>query len=206
MVDSTHQSTRDQPIQSSQPESSNHGVHSAVHDTWGVGRELALAENSVFKTIDSLPGLQLVGHPHQTPKQDMLTHAKQDVGQPLWDKNAYDISTTQHGNFGCAASVSAVVRQAQHSHIDQVSVIGLSDQLEHDHWQPHSINDAKPGDVIIGLRSPDTYGPGAHTGIVGPNGTEFDNGPKDKWEQGKLSAWNTNNFPYRLYTLSPPSS
>jgi hypothetical protein len=95
-----------------------------------------------------------------------LAAAKADVGKAMWKQIDGGASG---GNEGCAATVSAILDQAGAANVSEMGVSNLQASLEKQGWTQTTT--PKPGDVVMG------YGglSSAHTGIVGENGTVFDN-------------------------------
>ncbi|HEY9772674.1 MAG TPA: hypothetical protein V6C81_02570 [Planktothrix sp.] len=128
----------------------------------------------------------------------ILVHADHNVGQQLWRKYMSD------GNLGCAASVANVLNQAGFSYANSMSVRGLEDQLLSHGWHYDSTPHA--GDVVTGYRGGSTSG-SAHCGIVGQNGTSYDNHSSNgEWLPDSLSRWNTSSFHAGVHFLRPPGS
>ncbi|MBS1990463.1 MAG: hypothetical protein JSS83_08095 [Cyanobacteria bacterium SZAS LIN-3] len=121
--------------------------------------------------------------------------AKNDVGQQLW-------RGTNHGasgaNLGCAASVSTALREAGVSRVSEMECHRLQAALQKEGWT--ITNTPSPGDVVFGYGGVSR----AHVGIVGENGTVFDNhSSTGQWSQDSLSyfsRWNQNVF------LHPPQA
>jgi hypothetical protein len=136
--------------------------------------------------------------------------AKADQGKELWTQYA---AATENGNLGCAASVSAALRQAQAvpGNFNELSVYGLDQHLEGQGWQKVDFNHRQPGDVIIAYRTDDpaaSQGGGAHTGIVGDGGATYSNSSNSgQWSYNDANSWVPPNGGYRnVYVLRPPGS
>jgi len=120
-------------------------------------------------------------------------NAQNDLGQKLWGNYAKD---TVNGEYGCAASVSKVLEDSGYSYADSPVVYTLQQQLKNQGWTP--TNTPEPGDVVFGYRTDpsNSTGSGAHTGIVGPDDTVYNNvSPGETWQQTPLSDWNSDKFP-----------
>jgi len=105
------------------------------------------------------------------------THA--DVHQEMWRQTNHGASGAREG---CAASVSSVLRQAGVSNVHEMECHRLQAALQKEGWTVS--HTPQPGDVVFG------YGglSRAHVGIVGENGTAFDNhSSTGQWSQDKLS-------------------
>lgn len=134
-------------------------------------------------------------------QRSILAAAAQSEGQQLWQEVQNGASG---GNLGCAASVSAILNMANigdfagsDTQFDNLNVVGLRQRLLALGWTEHT--DARPGDVVIAFGGMSD----GHTGIVGPNGTVYQNKSSEGgvWRQGDLSYfenWNQVTF------LSPP--
>lgn len=134
-------------------------------------------------------------------QRSILAAAAQSEGQQLWREVQNGASG---GNLGCAASVSEILNMANigdfagaDTQFDNLNVVGLRQRLLELGWTEHT--DARPGDVVIAFGGMSD----GHTGIVGPNGTVYQNKSSEGgvWRQGDLSYfenWNQVTF------LRPP--
>lgn len=125
--------------------------------------------------------------------------AKANLGQQLWRNHA---AATEWGNLGCAAAVSAVLRDAGVARIDELSVVGLAAKLKSQGWQARSFDQRQPGDVIIAT------GPRhGHTGVVGEHrDITYDNHSSNgRWSQDSAGYWTRGRWP-TVYVLRPPSA
>lgn len=125
----------------------------------------------------------------------ILAAAQADVGKAMWKQIDGGASG---GNEGCAASVSAVLDQAGAANVSEMAVTNLQASLEKQGWTQTTT--PKPGDVVMG------YGglSSAHTGIVGQNGTVFDNhSSTGTFQQDSLSYFQNWN---KVVFLTPPAS
>jgi hypothetical protein len=109
---------------------------------------------------------------------------------------------TNHGasgaNLGCAASVSAVLRDAGVSKVSEMECHRLQAALQQEGWTV--TNTPSPGDVVFG------YGglSKAHVGIVDQNGGVMDNhSSTGQWSQDSLSYFNNWN---QTVFLHPPQA
>jgi hypothetical protein len=129
-------------------------------------------------------------------------NAAADVGQQMWTHYG-DNKDVQNGKYGCAASVSEVLQQSGYAYADSTTVQGLQQELQAKGWS--TTTTPQPGDVVLGYRGtgPDSLGEGAHTGIVGPGQTVFNN-KSGTWEQTPLGDFNSANFPGGVTYLHPP--
>ena len=112
------------------------------------------------------------------------------------------------GRLGCAASVSGVLKKAGFDYANSTLVYGLHKQLTQNGWQKFPISEARPGDVVIGIRrsSWKNGGGGSHIGIVGEGNTSFHNSSaRRQWFKDKLSSWNSSRYRLGVYVLRPPS-
>lgn len=104
---------------------------------------------------------------------------------------------------GCAASVSAILNGAGVANVNEMTVVGLEQELLRQGWTIDTV--ARPGDVVVGYGGKSS----GHTGIVGTDGTVYDNKSYDadmnvygQWQQESLDYfenWNTVRF------LRPPA-
>ncbi|MBI2812144.1 MAG: CHAP domain-containing protein [Candidatus Melainabacteria bacterium] len=104
---------------------------------------------------------------------------------------------------GCAASVSAILNGAGVANVNEMTVGGLEQELLRQGWTIDTV--ARPGDVVVGYGGKSS----GHTGIVGTDGTVYDNKSYDdnlnvsgQWQQESLDyfqSWNTVRF------LRPPA-
>ncbi len=157
------------------------------------------AGSNMYKLAESR--LQNLGDINVTDAQGkIIAAASRDVGQAMWQKYL------NGGRLGCAASVSAVLNEAGFSYATAVGVSALQDQLMAHGWTV--THEPQPGDVICGYRKPKGSGVGgaAHTGIVGPNGTSWDNHSGSKvWSHDPLSVWNNSSYRSGVVFLKPPA-
>ncbi len=124
------------------------------------------AYNPGFSGQAGFDGYNDTVDPNNEAQSSILAACEQDVGHAMWKQIDGGASG---GNEGCAASVSAVLDQAGAANVSEMECHHLQSSLQGQGW---SITDKpQPGDVVIG------YGglSAAHTGIVGKNGTVFDN-------------------------------
>ena len=128
----------------------------------------------------------------------ILGDAQSDIGQKEWTTTSEDRSVCENGEDGCAASVSAVLRQAGVYNGDQTSVQGLQTSLQSQGWTVDKT--PQPGDVILaydGISS-------GHCGIVGQNGTAFMNASSTgEWTPTTVNYF-TSNWREVVY-LHPPA-
>lgn len=136
--------------------------------------------------------------------------AKADVGKALWTQYA---AATENGNLGCAASVSYALRQAQAvpGNFNELSVYGLDQKLSGMGWKKVDYEHRQPGDVIIAYRTTNpaaSVGGGAHTGIVGENGTTYSNSSSSgQWSVNSPDSWRPPNGGYKVvYVLRAPGN
>lgn len=90
--------------------------------------------------------------------------AGRSLGRSLWAETP-DAGLCDHGNMGCAASVSKVLQENGIAYADSASVRELRDQLTGHGWQQlEGLQAAQEGDVIYA-----DDGTNQHVGIVGRN-------------------------------------
>ncbi len=137
-------------------------------------------------TVSSLPPVelnldQIIPNPYKPGEFGSYIKdvAKQHVGEQMWN---HPTNYMSNGEFGCAASVSNVLKLAGIDFPGSASVQGLRAELfkldpakykvEVVPWEQR-----KPGDILLLGSTPGSYqsGGGAHTGIIGENGTFYDN-------------------------------
>jgi hypothetical protein len=129
----------------------------------------------------------------------IVAAARGNLGQALWRNHA---AATEWGNLGCAASVSAVLRDAGVANVDQLGVEGLASALKNQGWRAYSFEQRQPGDVIIALGPRD-----GHTGVVGENrDVTYDNhSSTGRWSPDHASYWRSGRWP-TVYVMRPPSA
>ncbi|MBI2812011.1 MAG: hypothetical protein HYX67_14440 [Candidatus Melainabacteria bacterium] len=143
------------------------------------------AYNPGFSGQAGFDGYDATVDPNNQTQNSILDTAATDVGHAMWKQINGGASG---GNEGCAASVSAVLDQAGVANVSEMECHHLQSALQGQGWS--LTNKPQPGDVVIG------YGglSAAHTGIVGKNGTVFDNhSSTGTWQQDQLSYfknWN----------------
>jgi hypothetical protein len=123
--------------------------------------------------------------------------AEQDLGKSMWTN--FPAASAEEG---CAASVSQVLDDAGVAHLTPGQGDALCSTMQSDlQKQGWTVTDKpQPGDVVIG------YGglSSAHTGIVGKNGTVYDNhsstGKFSKDNLSYFSNWN------KVVFLRPPDA
>ncbi|HEY9793760.1 MAG TPA: hypothetical protein V6D22_25415, partial [Candidatus Obscuribacterales bacterium] len=123
--------------------------------------------------------------------------ARADVGTALWRG---DLGS---GNLGCASSVSNVLRQSGVANVRELSVNGLSHQLQRRGWRATSFENRQPGDVII-VDGGSRHG---HTGVVGENAsvTYNNHSGSGRWSRDDANYWYRRARGQRLYVLRAPS-
>lgn len=104
--------------------------------------------------------------PNNQTQSNIMSALQQDVGKAMWKQIDGGASG---GNEGCAATVSAVLDQAGAANVSEMECHHLQAALQNQGWSLTTKPQA--GDVVIGYGGLST----AHTGIVGPNGSVFDN-------------------------------
>lgn len=157
------------------------------------------AYNPGFSGQAGFDGYQDTVDPNDKAQNDILAACEADVGHAMW-KNIN--GGASGGNEGCAASVSAVLDQAGAANVSEMECHHLQSALTNSgEW---SVTDKpQPGDVVIG------YGglSAAHTGIVGKNGTVFDNhSSTGTFQQDSLSYFKNWNQVVFLHHNSKPAS
>ncbi|CAN5705076.1 hypothetical protein BH10CYA1_BH10CYA1_05860 [soil metagenome] len=143
------------------------------------------AYNPEFSGKAGFDGYDATVDPNNQAQGSILDTAANDVGHAMWKQINGGASG---GNEGCAASVSAVLDQAGVANISEMECHHMQAALQGQGWS--LTNKPQPGDVVIGYGGLST----AHTGIVGKNGTVFDNhSSTGTWQQDQLSYfknWN----------------
>lgn len=157
------------------------------------------AYNPGFSGQAGFDGYQDTVDPNDKAQNDILAACEADVGHAMW-KNIN--GGASGGNEGCAASVSAVLDQAGAANVSEMECHNLQAALtKSGEW---SVTDKpQPGDVVIG------YGglSAAHTGIVGKNGTVFDNhSSTGTFQQDSLSYFKNWNQVVFLHHNSTPAA
>lgn len=141
----------------------------------------------------------------QNPMQGLANIANiamANVGRQLWT-----FIRGVGANLGCAASVSAVLDRAGYRYARSAAVGGLEGQLLSNGWQKLPVNMARPGDVVIGARTPyyRQGGGGSHIGVVGYNGRVYHNSSRSgQWSQADISYYSGGRFRYGSWVLRPP--
>lgn len=128
--------------------------------------------------------------------------AMANVGRRLWT-----FIRGVGANLGCASSVSAVLDRGGYNYARSASVGGLEGQLLSNGWQKLPVNMARPGDVVIGARTPyyRQGGGGSHIGVVGYNGRVYHNSSRSgQWSQADISYYSGGRFRYGSWVLRPP--
>ncbi|MCA9803624.1 MAG: hypothetical protein KC777_16745 [Cyanobacteria bacterium HKST-UBA02] len=128
--------------------------------------------------------------------------AMANVGRQLWT-----FIRGVGANLGCAASVSAVLDRAGYHYARNAAVGGLEGQLLSNGWQKLPVSMARPGDVVIGARTPyyRQGGGGSHIGVVGYNGRVYHNSSRSgQWSQADISYYAGGRFRYGSWVLRPP--
>jgi hypothetical protein len=156
------------------------------------------AYNPGFSGQAGFDGYNDTVDPGNQAQNSILQTCEQDVGHAMWKQIDGGASG---GNEGCAASVSAVLDQAGAANVSEMECHHLQSSLQSQGW---SITDKpQPGDVVIG------YGglSAAHTGIVGKNGTVFDNhSSTGTFQQDSLSYFKNWNQVVFLHKDSAPAA
>jgi hypothetical protein len=114
--------------------------------------------------------------------QALLGHTLASVagsfdGAQVWRNSKY-ADLTIDGKYGCAASLSLVLRKAGFKYADSPVVGQLVSQLERHGWTPHPASGAREGDVMVGYNQGTNWkkgGGNAHTGVVRADGTVYNN-------------------------------
>jgi hypothetical protein len=112
-----------------------------------------------------------------TTDHSLASTAQSLDGQQLWRQSKYT-GMTQHGRFGCAASMSLVLEKAGIKYADSSTVGGLVGQLAHHGWKKHPAAEAQPNDVMVGYNRGTDWksgGGNAHIGVVGADGRVYNN-------------------------------
>jgi hypothetical protein len=123
----------------------------------------------------------------------ILQTAHSSVHQQMWRHTNHGASGA---NEGCAASVSAVLREAGVSKVNEMECHRLQSALQHEGWTV--TNTPSPGDVVFG------YGglSRAHVGIVDENSKVMDNhSSTGQWSSDSLSYFG--NWHQQVF-LHPP--
>ena len=137
--------------------------------------------------------------------RDIVKAAVDSVGKRMYEP----MLSYSMGRLGCAASVSGVLKEAGYKYANSALVYGLHNQLLKNGWQKLPVSEARPGDVIIGIRrsSWQSGGGGSHIGIVGDNGTTYHNSSARRhWIEDTLARWNTRRYPRGVFVLRPPTN
>ena len=137
--------------------------------------------------------------------RDIVKAAVDSVGKRMYEP----MLSYSMGRLGCAASVSGVLKEAGYKYANSALVYGLHNQLLKNGWQKLPVSEARPGDVIIGIRrsSWQSGGGGSHIGIVGYNGTTYHNSSARRhWIEDTLARWNTRRYPRGVFVLRPPTN
>lgn len=131
--------------------------------------------------------------------------ARNSVGRQLWR-----FIRGTPANLGCAASVSAVLSAGGYNYARSAGVGALESQLLNNGWQKMRVSEARPGDVVIGARTPyyARGGGGSHIGVVGENGKVYHNSSgQAKWIETSLNGYyNTSRFRAGVWILRPPGT
>jgi len=140
------------------------------------------------------PGEHYDSHVSGDAAHRILQAAHADKGRPMWQQTDHGASGA---NEGCAASLSAVLRQAGVSHANAEDVHGLQSQLEREGWTRTST--PRPGDAVFGYGGRSK----AHCGIVDENhGAMYNHSSTGRWSNDNLSYFN--NWNQRVF-LRPPA-
>ncbi|MGH9552187.1 MAG: hypothetical protein ACRD3W_22565 [Terriglobales bacterium] len=144
---------------------------------------------------------------------NVTEQAQNDLGQQLWQETPW-AADCKGGDEGCAASVSKVLQQCgilQHEGIaGSANLDELMQQLTvnaKEKWTvSHSIDSARPGDILIGENSKT-----GHIGIVGVDKGQlvvYNNWSHDgKWHEEPLkSSYIATTFPSGISVLHAPRS
>lgn len=156
------------------------------------------AYNPSFSGQAGFDGYEDTVDPNNDAQNSILKACEQDVGHAMWKQIDGGASG---GNEGCAASVSAVLDQAGAANVSEMECHHLQSSLQSQGWS--ITTKPQPGDVVIGYGglSP------AHTGIVGKNGTVFDNhSSTGTFQQDSLSYFKNWNQVVFLHKDSAPAS
>lgn len=139
--------------------------------------------------------------PNDAAQSAILDAIKMDVGKAMWKQINGGASG---GDEGCAASVSAVLDQSGAADVHEMECHHLESALEGQGWS--KTTKPQPGDVVIGYGGMSV----AHTGIVGPNGSVFDNhSSTGTFQQDSLSyfkGWNQVVFLHKDSSTSAASA
>jgi len=109
--------------------------------------------------------------------QDLASTAQSLQGQKLWSQSKY-AKDTDHGIYGCAASMSIMMEKAGYKYVDSPTVGGLVNQLERHGWTKHPASEAQKDDVMVAYNSGTNWkngGGNSHLGLVTANGTVYNN-------------------------------
>ncbi|GEM_PF-3485976 len=155
------------------------------------GASLPASGPGSFNNYDGNPGDM---SQDQTSSVDT---AEADLYKQMWTN--FPAASAEEG---CAASVSQVLDDAGVAHLTPGQGDALCSTMQQDLMkQGWTVTDKpQPGDVVIG------YGglSSAHTGIVGPNGTVFDNhSSTGRWSKDNLSYFSNWN---KVVFLRPPDA
>lgn len=120
----------------------------------------------------------------RTHSDDVADAALNNVGKLLWDKSP-NANILADGKLSAAASVSEVLKQTGVP-VDEASVKGLADRLQNVGWEQVPLDQAKPGDVIVGLGQ---GGRNGDAGIVGADGKIYASKTFAQGDDGKYGHW-----------------
>jgi hypothetical protein len=103
------------------------------------------------------------------------------AGQQLWRHSKYE-ALTVNGKYGCAASVSLVLKGAGYKYADSPTVGGLVGQLTRHGWTQHPASEAREGDLMVGYEGSNWQkgGGNAHVGIVTADGRVYNNSKRQQ--------------------------
>lgn len=156
------------------------------------------AYNPNFSGQAGFDGYDDTVDPNNEAQNSILKACEEDVGHAMWKQINGGASG---GNEGCAASVSAVLDQSGAANVSEMECHHLQSALQSQGWS--ITNKPQPGDVVIGYSGLSA----AHTGIVGKNGTVFDNhSSTGTFQQDSLSYFKNWNQVVFLHKDSAPAA
>lgn len=133
--------------------------------------------------------------------------ARSSVGRRMWQQSDFAPDTSD-GRLGATSSVSEVLQAAGFQYANGGRVSTLARQLLARGWQPVSLDQLRPGDVLYGGKNErwEEGGGNAHIAIVGTNGRVFHNDSRSGvWSEADVrDAFSSQEFGRRVWALRPP--
>lgn len=132
---------------------------------YGVAMQSKLDETN--SQLDATTKLSLTGHDQSRTGDLLATAAGSQIGERVWS-TTFPAAALDGGRLSSAAAVSSILSSAGID-VHEASVRGLQEQLTKQGFTAVSLDNTKPGDVIIGI---DRNGIG-DCGIVGHDGAIY---------------------------------